>query len=80
MPIAKQDREILFVQEGGPFTGIAALSLDKHGADDITDNTIPSQSVLYGRDAFGRPKPKLTFDDTPSGLVTGTINFDKQHN
>lgn len=79
MPIAEQNREVIYTQPNGKFTGIEALSLDKHGMDDTTDNTIPTQTVLFGRDSFGRPKVKLTFDDTPSGLVTGTINFNKQH-
>lgn len=79
MPIATQEREVIYVQPDGKFTGIEPLSLDKHGMDDTTDNTIPTQSVLFGRDAFGRPVTKVVFDDTPSGLVTGTINYDKQH-
>lgn len=78
MAIATQDRESIFVQEEGVFNPLGILSLDKHGMDDATDNTIPGRSVLFGRDGYGRPQVKVTYDEAPSGLVTGTINFDKQ--
>lgn len=79
MTIATQDRQILYVQPDGKFTPIEPVSLDKHGSDDVTDNTVPTQSVLFGRDPFGRPSTKVVFDQAPGGLVNVTINYDKQN-
>lgn len=73
-----RDRVILFGQPNGLFTGIEPLSVDRHGRDSMTDNTVPGRAVLAGRDDFGRPRTKLEYDEAPSGLLDFTVTFDKQ--
>jgi hypothetical protein len=54
------------------------MSLDRHGFTGKTDNTIPGQGQIYGRDAFGRFRVKVIFKETPGGLNTGTIEYEKE--
>ena len=82
MGIITQDKVVLMIQPsgkpGGVGTGLEPMSIDKHGFTGKTDNTIPGQGQIYGRDAFGRFRVKVTFKETPGGLNTGTIEYEKE--
>lgn len=71
------DRVVLFVQPGGFGSAISPMSIDGHGFTGKTDNTIPGIGQVFGRDAFGRPRVKITFPEPPSGLNTGSIDFER---
>ncbi len=80
--IITQDKVVLMIQPsgkpGGVGTGLEPMSLDRHGFTGKTDNTIPGQGQIYGRDAFGRFRVKVIFKETPGGLNTGTIEYEKE--
>lgn len=78
MTIKTQDRVISYIQPDGRGTPLEPMSVDRHGLGDQTDNTIPGRGVLFGRDEFGRPTPKVEFDEAPGGLNTATITFDPE--
>jgi hypothetical protein len=61
----------------GVGSGLQPLSIDHHGMTGKTDNTIPGLGQIFGRDAWGRFRVKLTFQETPGGLNTGSIEFEK---
>jgi hypothetical protein len=74
--LALQNRVILYGQPSGPGTGLEPLSIRNHGRGDTTDDTIPGQSELFGRDEFGRPVIKVTFPETPGGGVSFQVDAD----
>ncbi len=78
MTIKTQDRVISYIQPAGRGNALEPMSIDRHGLGDQTDNTIPGRGVLFGRDEFGRPVPKVEYDEPPSGLNTSTITFDPE--
>jgi hypothetical protein len=78
MTIKTQDRIISYIQVGGRGNPLEPMSIDRHGLGDQTDNTIPGRGVLFGRDEFGRPVPKVEFDEAPGGLNTATVSFDPE--
>jgi hypothetical protein len=80
MTIKTQDRVISYIQSDGRGNPLEAMSIDRHGLGDQTDNTIPGRGVLFGRDEFGRPVSKVEFDEAPGGLNTATISFDPEAN
>ena len=81
MGIITQDKVVLMHQPGGKpggvGTGITPLSVDRHGFTGKTDNTIPGRGQTYGRDAWGRFRIKVSYKETPGGLLTGTIEYEK---
>lgn len=80
--IITQDKVVLMIQPngkpGGVGTGLEPMSIDRHGFTGKTNNTIPGQGQIYGRDAFGRFRVKVVFKETPGGLNTGTIEYEKE--
>lgn len=78
MTIKTQDRVISYIQPDGRGNPLEPMSIDRHGLGDQTDNTIPGRGVLFGRDEFGRPVPKVEYDEPPGGLNTATITFDPE--
>lgn len=78
MGIKTQDRVIPYIQASGRGTALEPMSIKRHGLGDQTLGTIPGRGVLFGRDDFGRPDPKVEFDEPPSGLDTATVTFDPE--
>lgn len=78
MTIKTQDRIISYIQPNGRGTPLEAMSIDRHGLGDQTDNTIPGRGILFGRDEFGRPVSKVEYDEPPGGLNTATVTFDPE--
>jgi hypothetical protein len=80
--IVTQDKVVLMIQPngkpGGVGTGLEPMSIDNHGFTGKTNNTVPGQGQIYGRDAFARFRVKVTFKETPGGLNTGTIEYEKE--
>lgn len=62
---------------GGVGTGLDALSIDRHGMTGKTNNTISGRGQIFGRDPNGVFRVKLSYAETPGGLNTGTIEFEK---
>jgi len=81
MGIITQDKVVLMHQPGGKpggvGTGLSPLSIDRHGFTGKTDNTIPGRGQTYGRDGWGRFRIKVSYKETPGGLLTGTIEYEK---
>ena len=81
MGIITQDKVVLMHQPlgkpGGAGTGLEPLSVDRHGFTGKTDNTIPGRGQTYGRDGWGRFRIKVSYKETPGGLLTGTIEYEK---
>ena len=81
MGIITQDKVVLMNQPlgkpGGVGTGLSPLSIDRHGMTGKTDNTIPGRGQTYGRDGWGRFRIKVSYKETPGGLLTGTIEYEK---
>lgn len=78
MGIKTQDRVIPYIQPSGRGTALEPMSIKRHGLGDQTLGTIPGRGILFGRDDFGRPDPKVEFDEPPSGLDTATVTFDPE--
>jgi hypothetical protein len=78
MPIKTQERIVHYIQPEGRGFGLEAMSIKRHGVGDQTLGTIPGRGVLYGRNEFGIPDPKVTFAEPPSGLNTATVTFDPE--
>jgi len=76
-----QNKVSLMIQEDGVVDGrgtsLSPISVDHHGFTGKTDNTIPGLGQIFGRDEWGRFRVKMTFQETPGGLNTGTIEFEK---
>ena len=81
MGIITQDKVVLMHQPlgkpGGAGTGLEPLSVDRHGFTGKTDNTIPGRGQTYGRDGWGRFRIKVSYKETPGGMLTGTIEYEK---
>ena len=81
MSIVKMNKVSLMVMpEGvvaGVGTGLRPLSMDRHGMTGKTNNTIPGIGQTYGRDGWGRFRVKTTYQETPGGLNTGSIEWEK---
>lgn len=76
-----QNKVALMIQEEGVVDGrgssLSPISVDHHGFTGKTDNTIPGVGQIFGRDEWGRFRVKMTFQETPGGLNTGSIEFEK---
>lgn len=80
--IITQEKVALMIQPQGKNlgvgTGLEPMSIDRHGMTGKTNNTIAGRGQIFGRDAWGRFRVKLTFKETPGGLNTGTIEYEKE--
>lgn len=83
MSFVTQNKVVLMYQPNGVVdgkgTGISPLSVDRHGMTGKTDNTIPGVSQVFGRDGWGRFRVKLTHQETPGGLNTGSVEWERQN-
>jgi hypothetical protein len=75
--IVTADRLVLMVQKDGKGTELDPLSIARHGMSEKVDATKPGRGVTYGRDVHGRYTPKVVFKEAPTGLNTGTIEFEQ---
>lgn len=81
MAFVVQNKVSLMIQEDGVVDGrgtsLSPISVDHHGFTGKTDNTLPGLGQIFGRDSWGRFRVKFTFQETPGGLNTGSIEFEK---